>query len=50
MVTSPVARTVIVRCPALRPGDKDATDYHLAGGDLVALVVGKCADGRNERV
>lgn len=28
----------IVHWPNLRPGDKDLTDFHLAGGDLVALV------------
>ncbi len=28
----------VVRWPSLRPGDKDLTDYHNAGGDLVELV------------
>lgn len=45
MVTSPVAHTAILRCPVLRPGNKDITDYHLAGGDLVALVSGAVSPG-----
>lgn len=31
-------RARIVHWPNLRPGDKDLTDYHLAGGDLAGLV------------